>query len=103
MASRILNRIWNDHSLPPGPRLILLALSEFADEANSCYPSVQTLQRMTSFGESTVRQHLSWLEDNGYIESQRRRRQNGSQTSNRFTFLLDSLQNLDPADAQQPP
>jgi hypothetical protein len=69
----------------PGAKLVLLALCDFADEAWSCFPGQATLAEKTSQGERTVRRHLEWLEQEGFIVS-RARFSNGRRTSNRYTI-----------------
>ncbi|MFF2566677.1 helix-turn-helix domain-containing protein [Streptomyces sp. NPDC058084] len=69
----------------PGAKLVLLALCDFADESWSCFPGQETLAVKTSQGERTVRRHLEWLEQEGYIVS-RARFSNGRRTSNRYTI-----------------
>jgi hypothetical protein len=69
----------------PGAKLVLLALCDFADESWSCFPGQATLAARTSQGERTVRRHLEWLEEAGYIIS-RARFSDGRRTSNRYTI-----------------
>lgn len=87
-----LNWAWSQN-IPTGPKFVLVCLADHADEAQSCYPSVARICRLTGLGESTVRRHLGWLEDHGYIRTSSRRRSDGTQTSNRFALLLDRVQN----------
>lgn len=69
----------------PGAKLVLLALCDFADEAWSCFPGQATLAEKTSQGERTVRRHLEWLENEGFIVSHARF-SDGRRTSNRYTI-----------------
>lgn len=69
----------------PGAKLVLLALCDYADEAWSCFPGQETLADKTSQGERTVRRHLDWLEQHGFIVS-RARFTEGRRTSNRYTI-----------------
>ncbi|WP_405999386.1 helix-turn-helix domain-containing protein [Streptomyces sp. NBC_00829] len=69
----------------PGAKLVLLALCDYADEAWSCFPGQETLADKTSQGERTVRRHLDWLEQHGFIIS-RARFAEGRRTSNRYTI-----------------
>ncbi|MFI1735235.1 helix-turn-helix domain-containing protein [Streptomyces acidicola] len=69
----------------PGAKLVLLALCDFADEGWSCFPGQATLAKKTSQGERTVRRHLEWLEQEGFIVSHTRF-SDGRRTSNRYTI-----------------
>ncbi|MET9964806.1 helix-turn-helix domain-containing protein [Streptomyces sp. NPDC006356] len=69
----------------PGAKLVLLALCDFADESWSCFPGQETLAAKTSQSERTVRRHLDWLEDEGFIVS-KPRFSHGRRTSNRYTI-----------------
>ncbi|CAM5469692.1 Helix-turn-helix domain-containing protein OS=Streptomyces aurantiogriseus OX=66870 GN=GCM10010251_23050 PE=4 SV=1 [Streptomyces aurantiogriseus] len=69
----------------PGAKLVLLALCDFADESWSCFPGQATLAEKTSQGERTVRRHLEWLEEEGFIVSHARF-SDGRRTSNRYTI-----------------
>lgn len=67
----------------PGAKLVLLALCDFADESWSCFPGQETLSTKTSQSLSTVRRHLTWLEQHGYM-SRSPRFVEGRRTSNRY-------------------
>lgn len=78
--------------LPPGPKLVLLALANFADDENKCWPSIQTLHKYTSIAESTIYAHLATLESRGLISRDKRERTNGSQRSNLYILELEPLE-----------
>ncbi|MFI1563835.1 helix-turn-helix domain-containing protein [Streptomyces sp. NPDC020490] len=75
----------------PGAKLVLLALCDFADESWSCFPGQATLAEKTSQGERTVRRHLEWLEQEGFIVSHARF-SDGRRTSNRYTIHVPRAQ-----------
>ena len=66
-------------SLDPGALLVLLALSDVADENHITYPSQATISAWTGQGERTVRRHMAALEASGLLIklSERRRRDSG--------------------------
>ncbi|WP_406354308.1 helix-turn-helix domain-containing protein [Streptomyces sp. NBC_00658] len=86
----------------PGAKLVLLALCDYADEAWSCFPGQETLADKTSQGERTVRRHLDWLEQHGFIVS-RARFTEGRRTSNRYTIHSPRPAAPPPAPAQPTP
>lgn len=81
----------------PGAKLVLLALCDFADESWSCFPGQARLAEKTSQGERTVRRHLDWLEQEGFIVS-RARFSDGRRTSNRYTIHAPRPQTPPPSD-----
>lgn len=70
-----------------GAKFVLVALANFADESGHCFPSQTRLARETGLGVRTVRRHIQWLEDNGWIEKARRRRNDGSWSSDSFMLI----------------
>lgn len=59
--------VW-DLDLPPGEKLVLLALADQAnDQGTQCWPSVATIGRRSGQGERTVRRALADLETKGHI------------------------------------
>ncbi|WP_435058312.1 helix-turn-helix domain-containing protein [Streptomyces sp. bgisy060] len=85
----------------PGAKLVLLALCDFADEAWSCFPGQATLAAKTSQGERTVRRHLEWLEEEGFIVSHARF-SDGRRTSNRYTIHAPRAQTPPPSSSPTP-
>lgn len=57
----------------PGAKLVLICAANYADRAGLCWPSQETLAKDASMGKRTVWGHLSWLEENGFIERTPRR------------------------------
>ncbi|WP_372411835.1 helix-turn-helix domain-containing protein [Streptomyces luteireticuli] len=80
----------------PGAKLVLLALCDHADEAWSCYPGQKLLARKTSQGERTVRRHLEWLEEQGFL-TRKPRFKVGRRTSDRYWILKNRDSADDPA------
>ena len=75
----------NEQTMPPMAKFVLLQLARRADdETHECWPGQKLLAKDCSMGERTVRRHLAWLEENGYIGRVQRRRENGSRTSDRY-------------------
>jgi hypothetical protein len=80
--------------VPPGPKLLLLALADSAnDDDGGCWFLIRTLCLKTSCGERTVQGHLSWLERAGYV-----RRQFRPGRSSEFYLSLEKL-GIDPGAA----
>lgn len=77
--------------IPSGPRFTLVALAKFADAEGHCHPGQQRLVEMTGQSERTVRNHLGWLEQRGYIHRRRRYREDGSRSSDGYVLQVNHL------------
>lgn len=62
---------------PSTRKFVLVSLANFADENGYCFPSQQTIASMTDQGVSTVREHLSALEADGFISREHRYAETG--------------------------
>lgn len=72
-----------------GPqKFVLVALADFADEENTCYPGQSRLASMTGFSEATVRRALKRLEDSGLLKREHRVGVGGYRTSDRYTLQV---------------
>jgi hypothetical protein len=65
-------------------KLVLLALSDMADENHSCFPGQERLATMTSSSTDAVSRALKSLEEEALIERVRRHRSDGYRTSDRY-------------------
>ncbi|HEX8382435.1 MAG TPA: helix-turn-helix domain-containing protein [Sphingomonas sp.] len=67
MSIRLMTTVW-DLDLPPGEKLVLLALADQAnDEGRQCWPAVSTIMKRSGQGERTVRRALHDLEAKGHL------------------------------------
>ncbi len=67
-----MSQAWASN-LPSGPKMILLALADHANDVGECFPSVEMLAGKCSMSERTVFNHLSYLEKIGAYSKQNRR------------------------------
>lgn len=72
-------------------RFTLLALADNANDPGICWPGAALLASKTGKSRSSVFRDLKALEGDGLIERRRRRRKNGSLTSNLYIINLDLL------------
>lgn len=86
MSNEALTAVAKSDIRPSGRKFVAMALADYADEAWSCFPSVEQLARYTSQGEKTVRDHLDALEEAGVLTRERQRRDDG--TLGRYRFKL---------------
>lgn len=69
-------------------QLILQAIARHADwNTGQCYPSQDAIARMAKCSVRTVRNYLSRLESDGFIERQERRKDNGAVQSDLITLV----------------
>lgn len=68
----------------PVLKLILILLSNKADEQFSCFPSVRTLVAESGAGRSTVLRALNTLETEGFITRRAQFHESGAQRSSRY-------------------
>jgi hypothetical protein len=48
--------------IPAGPKMVLLALCDNANDQGECYPSIQTIAKKCSMSERSVFSHIDYLE-----------------------------------------
>jgi DNA-binding transcriptional ArsR family regulator len=70
-----------------GTRMVALALADRVGDEYVCWPSIEDLARRTGLKPRMVKYHLRYLEEEGVIARQERRRGNGSQQSNLWVWL----------------
>lgn len=58
MSIRQMSAVWRVRGLPPGPKMVLLALADIANDAGECFPGVPSLAEKCSMSERTVQEHL---------------------------------------------
>jgi len=72
-------------------KVVLLALADHANEHGMCWPSVSLLMQRAHVGERTVQRAIQSLEDGGFIVRERRKRENGSDTSNLYRLCFERV------------
>lgn len=86
MSNEALTAVSKAKIRPSGRKFVAMALADYADEAWSCFPSVDQIAQYTGQGEKTVRDHLDALEADGIITRKRHRREDG--TLGRYRFVI---------------
>lgn len=84
MSNHAITWAYEQHVSQCGAKFVLVALADYADENGFCYPSQETLAKMTSQKERTVRAHLKQLEADGFLKRERRRLPGGKWTSDGY-------------------
>ncbi len=89
MSFKIIGKAF-DIPLRGNDKLVFLALCEYADdENNQCYPSIATIMKKATVSKSVATRCLNVLEYLGYIVRDKRKRDNGSNTSTLYTVNVD--------------
>ena len=75
----------------PTPKVVLLTLCDNANDQGECYPSLKTLSKKSSVGSSNLNYVLNTLETIGLFSREKRKRENGSNTSTLYRINLSKL------------
>ena len=86
MAIKLILRAWK---VPVGgnAKLVLMALSDYADEEGSCFPGIDKIAYKCGISESTVKRGITVLLKQGYVFKKRR-----FNTSNIYTVILPKIE-----------
>lgn len=67
MSIECLNHVWKNSQSKLGPRLVLLAIADYADEHHHAWPSMARLAQKSGLSERQVRRSLSVLTELGEL------------------------------------
>ena len=76
--------------LPPGPKIVLLALADIADVEGICWPGHRSLAAKCSVTVRTVQRTIAALQSQGQLLIEPRYRQDGSRSSNRYRLPIET-------------
>lgn len=76
--------IYSDDSLPHRAKTVYMYLQDRMDGQRQCWPSISRIAADLRLSETTVKRALRELEQQGYINRYRRKRENGGWTSNLY-------------------
>lgn len=95
MAHEYTSWAFNQGIRGAGRKFVLIALADRANGDGYSYPGQKTLAEMTGQSERSVREHLEWLEEQGYVRRKERRRLDGTRTSDGYNLPpMDSTGNI---------
>jgi DNA-binding transcriptional ArsR family regulator len=60
--------VLHDESIPPGAKMVYLALSSFVDKSGTAWPSHATIAKIAGISPSSVKRHLSTLRKAGLVD-----------------------------------
>lgn len=93
MSVHVISLALKVSGVSPTEKLVLLVLSNYADEHSRAYPSHNRLSKETGLTERTVLNALKSLETKGLIDRRERRRPDGSRSSDMITIRLGGENN----------
>lgn len=76
--------------LPTGPKFVLVALANRANENGFCWPSQKDLAQQTGISQRSIVNHIKDLCKWGYLSVSQRRREDGYKTSNGYKIETSS-------------
>jgi hypothetical protein len=76
--------IYRDPRIPHAALRVWICLKGFADKEGFCWPSVGTIAKELRRTRSTIRHHLNWLVEHGYITREPISHMDGSRAANRY-------------------
>lgn len=91
MANSYLSAVTAHLHLKGTAKSVAIALANRANDSGVCWPSVKTLSNDTGFSAATVKRSVRKLKDDGYLTVEYRTRNDGSQTSNLYTLIIDAF------------
>ena len=92
MSIKLMTMAW-DLPLPPGEKLLLLALADYSNDNGDCFPGQISLARRCSVSDRAIRKQINNLVQRGYLEVKRRSRGRGEgRKSNQYRLILQPEQ-----------
>ncbi len=85
-------------NISPINKLILILLSNYADENNKCFPSYEKISKLANCSRRTAVRSINKLEEIGLVSIQKRRLSNNDNQSNIYTINRPSVTMSPPSD-----
>ncbi len=63
MSIKLITKVFEDTTLKPTQKLIMISLADNANDDGVCYPHITTICEKTSLGRTAVVQNLKKLEE----------------------------------------
>lgn len=94
MSFEALDWAWRQ-PLKQGPKLVLLALADYANDDGVCWPGFDALVEKTSMSRSAVIEAIKALTEAGLVAVEKRADANGYRASNRYHLNTANVRNPD--------
>ena len=89
MSSRALAWAWIQE-VKAGPKMVLVALADRADEDGYCFPGLNWIATKTGYSKDAVRRNIQRLAQLELLTVEMRKRSDGSNTSNEYQLSIPS-------------
>lgn len=93
MSNRLLTLAWSV-PLPSGPKFLLVALADRADDAGKSWPSREMLCEQTGMSPASVSRHLEALLASGLLTQQRRRQRSAEYVLDERALIVAARRSL---------
>lgn len=84
MSIKQMSIVFNDTTLKPTKKLIMLAIADNANDTGVAFPSWNTISQKTGLARQTLQDNLKQLANDGYIFKKNRSRKKGGRSSNKY-------------------
>jgi hypothetical protein len=84
MSLKQMTYVFDDKTLKPVQKLIMLALADNANNEGVCFPSWNTIIEKTGISRGSLSANISILEQKRYLLKKNRNRKSGGRTSNKY-------------------
>ena len=92
MSQQMLSLAWEAEVATHGMKVVLAALADkYQDKTNLCFPSINTLSRMTSMHRQGVINNIKRLEEIGFISVERDGGSGKGAKPNQYTFNAEKM------------
>ena len=81
-----MTKVFDDTSLKPTRKLIMLAIADNANDTGVAFPSWNTLVKKTGLSRQGLQDNLKALEADGYLFKKNRSRKKGGRSSNKYVI-----------------
>ena len=91
MSIKLITKVFNETSLNPTQKLIMIALADNANDDGICYPKIENIMKKTSLKRTAVVNNLKKLEEKSMLQKTFRAKKKGGRYSN--IYLLYPIEN----------
>lgn len=93
MSIKLMSLVWElsqvNSEINRDDKFLLLALADHANDDGECYPSLSRIQKKCFFSRQGVLNSMGRIIKIGYVSKNKRKRENGSNTSNLYRLHED--------------
>jgi len=101
MSIKLITKVFEDKSLTSTQTLIMVAMSDNANDDGICYPKLENIMAKTKLGRTSVVNNLKILEEKEILQKTFRAKKKGGRYSNIYLlYPIENYANLDGAFAE---